>query len=282
MTSQSQATRLAGDHFADVDGGADPESRVRYLDVVTAQARMTKNKQDSYDSLGFQPGAWGLDVGCGTGDDVRALAELVGPTGKVVGLDNSATMIAEACSRSEGSDLPVEFLQASIYGIPFPDDSFDACRAERVFQHLDAPVRALREMKRVTKPGGRISVIDTDWGSMMVDTDNRELMARIDVVARRRRHKQPGDGWRGRQLWTLLNQSGLCDITVEPWVGWTTDLELATQITGVLNWAREAHETGGATAEKAEIWEHELRRRDAAGRFFAATAGFNVVGTVPE
>src|SRR5690348_123015 len=64
-----------------------------------------------------------LDVGCGTGDDTRALAHLVGRSGRITGVDSSATMIAEARRRAAGLDLPVEYRVANAQHLPFADNT---------------------------------------------------------------------------------------------------------------------------------------------------------------
>jgi SAM-dependent methyltransferase len=159
MTDQVKVAATRGDHMANVDASDDPQARVRYLDIATSQ--FNEYKQESYALLALGPGMSVLDVGCGAGDDVRALAGIVGPTGKAVGLDLSSTMVEQA--RARARDLPVKFVQGSVYELPFPDDTFDASRSDRVFQHLDEPLQALQEMVRVTKPRGRINVVDPDW-----------------------------------------------------------------------------------------------------------------------
>ena len=58
--------------------------------------------------------------------------------------------------------------------LPFPDASFDASRSERMFQHLKDPDAVFGEMVRVTKPGGRIVVLDPDWGTASIDTPGLE------------------------------------------------------------------------------------------------------------
>src|SRR5262245_19774054 len=119
--------------FADVDRAPDPGELVRYLDAVRARPGVSAYKLRSFDELGLEAGMRVLDVGCGTGDDARAIAERIGASGVVVGVDSSNTMVDEA--RRRGAASPnVRFEQASVDSLPFTRDSFDACRADRVFQ----------------------------------------------------------------------------------------------------------------------------------------------------
>jgi ubiquinone/menaquinone biosynthesis C-methylase UbiE len=92
--------------FENVDRAADPGALVSYLDAVSAQDAARAYKQQSFGRLGLRKGDSVLDVGCGNGHDLRMLAELVGPAGRVVGVDSSIEMIAQARERTRG--LPVE------------------------------------------------------------------------------------------------------------------------------------------------------------------------------
>lgn len=97
MALQSQSF-TGHHHYANIDQQAEPTSFVAHLDQITALEQILTYKRQSYDLLQIQPGQRILDVGCGTGDDVRAMAERVGATGRVIGLDSSATMIQTAHS----------------------------------------------------------------------------------------------------------------------------------------------------------------------------------------
>jgi ubiquinone/menaquinone biosynthesis C-methylase UbiE len=87
----TSASRL---EFSRVDESADPQSFVDYLDGVTQATQAYKRL--AFGLLEITEGDVLLDLGCGAGDDARAVARLVGPSGRVVGIDNSQAMIAEA------------------------------------------------------------------------------------------------------------------------------------------------------------------------------------------
>lgn len=120
-----------------------------------------------------------LDVGCGTGEDARAMAERVSPGGHVVGCDASATMVTEASCRAQTTPSGLQFVQADAHALPFADASFDACRADRVFLHLADPVRALGELVRVLRPGGQLLLIDPDHDTLVIDSPYPEVTRRF-------------------------------------------------------------------------------------------------------
>ena len=103
-----------------------------------------------------------LDVGCGPGTVKIDLASRVS---RAVGVDRAPTVLAaarEAAARTKN----VEFLEGDAYALPFDDDSFDVVYAHQVLQHLTDPIAALREMRRVAKPGGYVAVRDADYSAM--------------------------------------------------------------------------------------------------------------------
>jgi len=270
---------VSGSNMAAVDTSDDPQARVNYLDAAGSQS--IDMKVNSYSTLGINGGYKVLDVGCGAGDDVRRMAAIVGPFGRAVGLDSSETMIAQARERSAGLDLPVEFVLGSAYELPFSDDSFDACRCERVLQHLDEPLAAIGEMLRVVRPGGRVLLLDPDFGTGVLDTSHPELHERVRALGQNWRRMQPGSGWRGRQLWALAHQAGLEDVEVEGIVLTITAFAPANAMAGIDSRTAAAVEAGVISQEEADAYLDDLRERDATNRFFSGMAGFQVVGTVP-
>ncbi len=107
-----------------------------------------------------------LDVGCGPGNLTIDLANRVAP-GKVVGVDLSEVVLEDARRDAAAAQVTnVEFQVADAYELPFEDDSFDVVHAHQVLQHLSDPIRALREMRRVAKPGGVVAVRDADYAGM--------------------------------------------------------------------------------------------------------------------
>ena len=79
------------------------------MDDANAMEFFRAAKSRTYALLALRVGEQVLDVGCGAGEDVRALAEIVGPTGRAIGVDSSQTMVAAARERSVDSPLPVAF-----------------------------------------------------------------------------------------------------------------------------------------------------------------------------
>lgn len=115
--------------FSAVDEAADPISLVRYLDRVSGH--LGEAKRRIREQLEVVEGNVVLDVGCGTGDDARGLSAVVGPSGRIIGLDASMTMVEEARRRAAGFTVLVEFGIGNAQTLPFAAASFDACRADR-------------------------------------------------------------------------------------------------------------------------------------------------------
>ncbi|MGC1439639.1 MAG: methyltransferase domain-containing protein [Burkholderiaceae bacterium] len=103
---------------------------------------------------GIHPGNKVLDVGCGTGVLARSLLPLVGPMGRVTGLDLSASMLAVAKEVAPGADCQ----QGSVLELPFDDEAFDATIGAFMLMFVSEPDKAVSEMCRVTLPGGRITI----------------------------------------------------------------------------------------------------------------------------
>ncbi len=100
------------------------------------------------------PGDRMLDVACGTGVVARTAAERVAPDGRVTGVDLNPAMLAVA--RRVAPDI--DWRQSDVAALPFPDHDFDVVICQAAIFFFPDPTAALREMGRVTRPGGRMAV----------------------------------------------------------------------------------------------------------------------------
>ncbi|MFZ3560909.1 MULTISPECIES: class I SAM-dependent methyltransferase [unclassified Streptomyces] len=106
-----------------------------------------------------------LDIGCGPGTITADLAELV-PDGHVTGADHAEGILDQArATAAERGLTNVDFTTADVHALDWPDDTFCVVHAHQVLQHVGDPVQALREMRRVTKPGGIIAVRESDYAA---------------------------------------------------------------------------------------------------------------------
>lgn len=106
-----------------------------------------------------------LDVGCGPGTLTVDLARRVAP-GRVFGIDSAETIVHQARIDTPEEVINVEFRMGDVYDLDFGDGTFDIVHAHQVLQHVDDPVAALREMRRVCRPGGIVAARDADYGNM--------------------------------------------------------------------------------------------------------------------
>ncbi len=107
-------------------------------------------------STGLRPGGRALDVACGSGKLALELVKLGAPGGLVVGLDFSAGMLEVAAARAPGP----RYVRGDALGLPFADAAFDATTIAFGLRNLADPGRGLSEMLRVTRPGGRVVVLE--------------------------------------------------------------------------------------------------------------------------
>ena len=119
-----------------------------------------------------------LDIGSGPGLLAYDIATAVGRKGRVCGMDASSVMVAMSSKRC--AEQPwAEFKTANAAQLPYPDNSFDAAVSTQVYEYLADVPAALRELHRVLRPGGRAVVLDTDYGSLVIHTENKTRMGRV-------------------------------------------------------------------------------------------------------
>ncbi|MFC9994707.1 methyltransferase domain-containing protein [Nocardia sp. NPDC127526] len=160
----------------------DRDGQDQLVDVQDLQAALPGIKRLrnwAHEALALQPGESAVDIGSGSGSEVMAFAELVGPTGTAMGVEPDPHLLAAAERRAAQAGSTAKFVTGDAYGLPFGSDSFDAALCERVFQHLTAPARAVGEIARVLKPGGRVVLTDSDWGTAIVHPGDRSVVHEV-------------------------------------------------------------------------------------------------------
>jgi ubiquinone/menaquinone biosynthesis C-methylase UbiE len=133
-----------------------------WLAQVCTLGRERKLRQWTLDLADLQAGNVVLDVGCGTGTLLLAAAERVGPAGALHGIEPSTEMAAHARHKAETRRVPLEVIEGSADRLPYPPASFDAVFCTLVLHHLPRSMQegAIREMRRVLRPGGRAVLVD--------------------------------------------------------------------------------------------------------------------------
>jgi len=114
------------------------------MDETQKLAAIQTSKRLMLERIALARGQSILDVGCGPGTDLFDMVELVGPAGRLAGLDASEVIIAEARRRAAELRLPINFQVGEAHALPFPDHAFDVCRAARLLEHLPMPAERSR------------------------------------------------------------------------------------------------------------------------------------------
>jgi ubiquinone/menaquinone biosynthesis C-methylase UbiE len=151
-----------------------------------------------------------LDVGCGPG---TITADLAGRVASVTAVEvaEEALGLARTEAQSRGRDN-VDFVAADVHALDLPDAAYDVVHAHQVLQHVADPVQALREMRRVCRPGGIVAARDSDyatftWFPRLPELD--EWCALYQRVAR----ANGGEPDAGRRLLSWARAAGFTDIT---------------------------------------------------------------------
>lgn len=155
----------------------------------------------------IEPGLTLLDCGCGPGQITVGLAKALLP-GRVTGIDLDATVLDQARRRArDAGQANVEFREASVFDLPFPDESFNVVYCHALLCHLPAPQGALAEAWRVLKPGGLVAVSEPDISGFQIASDDPACRRMLDYLAAGT-GASGGDPKLGRRLRSLLHSVG--------------------------------------------------------------------------
>jgi SAM-dependent methyltransferase len=270
---------LYPDPWRALDAQPNVSSLIAGLEARGATPTQTRLRRRFLRFVPVRPGARVLEVGCGSGVVVRDLAAMVGRRGAVVGIDTSRAVLAAArrlCRPAPGRGR-IALRVGDGNRLPFSAGRFDVALAITVILHVARPAVVVREMARVTRPGGRVGLQDQDFGMVAVTHPDPALTDRILDGVPRHIYEEP---YSGRRLPGLLREAGLesvrlltdvfQDTTLEPWT--KTFLERR---------AEYAVTFGLVDAATAQHWLDGFTALVAAGAFVFTMNYYGAVGVRP-
>jgi SAM-dependent methyltransferase len=269
-----------------VDASATPGRYAGCLRGYDADPAVRAHKSGCLNLLSIEPGALIVEVGSGLGQDARAMAERAGPTGLVVAVERSRTLIGAARSAPSDAAPPVVYVQGDALALPLPDRRADGCWVERTLQHVADPVQALRELIRVARPGARIVATEPDWDTLMLETGAAGSAADADeAVVSHAIAAHVRDGIRnpriGAQLQALFAELGAPPIEMLRLEIVVTAPAVAEALLSMTRCANELLAAGEISADQAAGWNRALHEAGATRRFSLSVSCYSVVGVVP-
>jgi ubiquinone/menaquinone biosynthesis C-methylase UbiE len=270
----TEPQRMASFKAADIDPST-VDQQIMVLDMIATATAVQKLKDYALGALAPQHGERALDLGSGTGEDVRAFAALVG-SDAAFGVEPNAGIREVAERRAAAAGVSVRFDAGDAYDLPYPDGFFDCVRCDRVFQHLEQPERATAEIVRVLRPGGRAAIIDTDWGTAIIHPGDPELLATATAAM----FARSANPFSGRRLRGLLVGAGMdiLDGTAEAWIQpQEAALRPPASIFGV-----EAAQAGTLTQAQADELHRGFSDGASVGAFHMSLTMYGVAAIKPS
>lgn len=227
------------------------------------------------------PGGTAVDLGCGTGGDLLALAARTGdPAARFVGLDASEASVAKAAAAAAG-DARVGFRREHLGGVlPLADSSVDAVYSHNLLECLADRDGFAREAARILRPGGTAVIAHWDFDSQILDATDKDAVRRLvhAFADFKQGWMEHADGWMGRRLWGVFAATELFEGAVharvmtnttyaEPWYGHARIQDFAGLV-----------RKGLASAKDHASVLRDVERLGREGRYFYSITGYAYVG----
>jgi ubiquinone/menaquinone biosynthesis C-methylase UbiE len=238
----------------------DDEKFAQQQEELAATVDMVAQRQAMLNLLNLRPGERTIDIGSGNGALVRDMLEVVGNNGHACGVDNSEIMIGLAkkiCPEAT-------FLKGEATEIPVEDFDYDVLTTSQLLCFVDEVPNALREFYRILKPGGRLLILDTDWGSLVWNSRNQSFMDRVMEM-----YITPYvDPYIPRSLSKQLLEAGFKSLERHSFalLNWERNADSYSQQTS--EFVRQLMEKSpDFTEDDWEEWDRDLRETEAAGEY---------------
>jgi arsenite methyltransferase len=253
------------------------ESVAKQLEVLYATRDVRRRRALVREALNAASGERIVDVGCGPGFYVAELLDAVGRDGSIVGVDGSAEMLAIARRRVEG-EPNVAFHAADATALPLEDGEFDAAFSVQVLEYVPDVAKALGEMHRVLRAGGRVVIWDVDWTTVSWQSSDLGRMQRI-LQAWDEHLAHPA---LPRRLAAEMRAAGFDNVSAAGHVFATTELKLDAYGGAIVPVLKQFVASRGQIPEdELEAWEADLRQLDERGEYFFACVQFCFTGSKP-
>jgi ubiquinone/menaquinone biosynthesis C-methylase UbiE len=271
--------RAAADPYRAIDAQPDPTEFIQRLEARSEARSHARLRRRFLRFARVVRGGAVLEVGSGSGAVARDLARMVGPKGRVVGVDPSRACVVAArrLAHVHGLDGRIAFRVGDGRRLPFRSGRFDVALAVTVLLHVDDPEVVVQEMARVTRPGGVVGLQDQDFGTLALAHPDRELTALILDGVADRLYPEP---FSGRRLPGLLRAAGLHRTRLLTDVYQDTTLEPYTQ-RFLEHRAETAVEFGVVDPTTAQRWLDQITDTARAGHFVLTLNYFGAAGVRP-
>jgi arsenite methyltransferase len=244
------------------------------LEQLYATADVLRRRALVRAALAARPGEDVLDVGCGPGFYAAEIRDDVGASGSVVGIDASESMLAISSHRCEAHDN-VEFKHGLATALPVPDASFDAALSVQVLEYVADVARALAEIHRSLRSGGRVVIWDVDWSTVSWHTEDESRMRRVLDAW----DEHLADPALPRRLSALLLSAGFDNVAMHAHPFATNALDSQTYGGALVPLLKDfVIGRNGIDSDEAAAWESEQRALNDQGRFFFSCTQFCFIG----
>jgi ubiquinone/menaquinone biosynthesis C-methylase UbiE len=267
------------DPWRAIDRQPDPARYVRMMESRGRTPTQARLRRRFLRFCRIAPGWKVVEVGSGSGVVARDVAALVGPRGHVTGVDKSRVLLAAARqrARAEGLDERMDFRPGDAAALPLRTGRFDCALAVTVLLHVARPQAMLRELVRVTRPGGVVGLQDQDFGTQVLDHPDRALTRLIFEGVAARMYPEP---FSGRTLVRRLVELGLERVRLLADVYQVRSLDPFTHDL-LKRRAEIAMQFGLIGRARAARWLAAIERADAAGHFVFTFNYYGAAGIKP-
>ena len=249
----------------------------RLIDIYSTPD-IAKQREIVISTLNLKPNDRILDIGSGPGLLIEDMAKEIDQRGSICGIEISAPFIA--LSQKRCAHIPqVEFREGDATSIPYNNEEFDVAVSTQVYEYIDDIDACINELFRILKPGGRATIVCTDWDTLIWYTNNTDRMQQILTTF----ETHCADPRLPRKIAPKLRNTGFVINKYDVYTIVNPEYDKNTYSHGIIDFiASYVSGKNGITIEKAKAWADELREKGKKKTYFFSINRYLFVVTKPN
>lgn len=261
----------SGAEFCDVDKTASPSSFVEYLKYLETRPSMLAYKKLLFAQLNRTKFQSILNLGCGAGSDLQALAGHLEENGSLLAMDLSFEMLSFCKTQFiKKESHKLFFLQGNGMQLPIREESIELIHIDRVLLHIPQANEVVSQCIKILKRNGVLIIGEPDWGTFIMASSYPDIDAKVKNFL----FQETSSGYVARYIPEWLANGKMKMECIEPFTAVLNDYQEFSKMMMLDKLLLRAEELNYLSAQESKVWKQDLEERSLRRTFMCSYTNY--------